>query len=152
MDLPKRFEVGPIFVQGGAFKAKLANDSYPRFYFVLNRKVEDDGPVVLLTSTTTELDQHTRSCSGDDVHVHLSPDEYGGFTKKCFICCDRAFTAMKAGELKESLVNKKAQFELLDSLPDEVVKKIVTAIEKSRVMPLRFKNLVLDDPNDEGAS
>lgn len=143
MDLPDDVKIRAIFAQGGAFKAKLAEDGGTKFryYFVLNIKPKTDSLIVLSTSTT-QFEEHKNCDGGDDVHIPLSPKDYKEFTKSCLICCNRPRSFSKAS-LERQLKSQK--YDLLSPLPDELLQKILRGIAKSKVVSPKIKRMVLPE-------
>ncbi len=139
MDLPDDIKIRAILTQGGAFKGKLGEDSYPRFYFVLNIDPEIDKALVLSTSTTA-FELH-RSCpGGDDVHIPVGRGDYESFTQDCLICCNRPKV------IEKELLRKKLRsqgYEVLPPLPPNVLGRVLSGIAKSPVVPPAVKKLVL---------
>lgn len=143
MDLSDDLKFRAVFTQGGAFKAKLAEDGSRKFryYFVLNANPQAD-ELTILSSSTTHFDLHKNCDGGYDVHVPLSPKNYEEFTDDCLICCNRPKKHNKAN-LKKQLKSQK--WELLPALPNELLQKILKGIAKSKVVPLKIKRMVLPE-------
>lgn len=140
MELPEKLKFKGILEQGSAFKAKLDSDNYPRYYFVLNLSPETDTLLVLLTSTTRFM-EHRNCLGGDDVHVHFYKGDYV-FEDHCLICCDRPQKPPK------SLVEAKLRsqkYELLESMPPDILQKVLDGISNSPVVEGDTKAMVLGD-------
>lgn len=139
MELPPNLKFRGILQQGQAFKAKIKHDKYPRYYFVLNIDPQTDTVLVLSTSTT-EFEEHRNCKGGDDVHIVLSKEDYSEFEEPCLICCNRPKTTNKA-KLENLL--KQQQYELLQALPETILKKLLQGILKSPVVEGYIKKMVL---------
>jgi hypothetical protein len=139
MELPDELKIRAILTQGGAFKAKLPTDSYPRYYFILNRNPETDKELVLLSSTT-QFDEHRNCKGGDDVHVPLSKRDYSDFTQDCLVCCDRPKCRPK--KMLEQIL-KSQKWQLLAPLPKEILTRMIRGIARSNVVTPREKEMVI---------
>ncbi|MFH1370503.1 MAG: hypothetical protein ABII09_04375 [Planctomycetota bacterium] len=141
MELPDKLKIHGILTQGGAFKAKLPKDSYPRYYFILNRNPEADEKMVLLSSTT-KFEEHRNCDGGNDVHIPLSRQDYDRFTQNCLVCCNRPQIVAKK-TLEERLASQR--YELLPALPAAVTARILRGIAKSNVVDTNVKKMVLGE-------
>jgi len=142
MELPEHLKYKAIFVQGGAFKTQLPGDSYPRYYFVLNKDPSDEDAIVL-TTTTTHFELHRNCPDGDDVHIDLSVEDYEDFTQNCLICCNWKPRIIA----KDKLINviSKQNYTLLKPLPKNVLDRILNGISKSSTIEPRVKSMILPD-------
>jgi hypothetical protein len=147
MELPDKLKIRGILTQGGAFKAKLPKDSYPRYYFILNRNPEADEKMVLLSSTT-QFEEHRNCDGGNNVHIPFPPNHYQEFPSDCLICCDRPRCVPKK-LLEQGL--KAQKWQLLSHLPAEIVAKIVKGIVISNVVTPVVKEMVIG-PETTGCS
>lgn len=145
MELPNNLKFSAVLIQGGAFKAQLKNDNYPRFYFVLNKNPENDNILFLLTSTTA-FDLHRNCEGGDDIHVPLSQEDYRGFTTDCVICCNNY---KKVEKSRLEIILKKQEYRLLEPIPKKVLQKILNAIAKSIVVEPNVKAKILPEDASE---
>ena len=143
MDLPNNLKIKGIFVQGGAFKAKLIGNDYPRYYFVLNY-TPSSHDIVLITTSTTSFDSH-RVC-GDEFHIPVSVDEYSEFTKNCMIClCGNNIRKIPYNKFLEIVGS--GDFEMLTKLPDNLMQKIISSVRKNKVIETKIKKMIC--PPDE---
>jgi hypothetical protein len=139
MELPPRLKFQGVLQQGQAFKAQIGHDKYPRYYFVLNIDPEADIALVLSTSTL-EFEEHRNCKGGDDVHINLLKQDYPEIPQDSLICCDRPKVYNKT--LLEQLL-KIQSYELLQPLPQTILKKILQGILKSPVVEGYIKKMVL---------
>ena len=137
MELPDNLKFIAVLIQGGAFKAQLQNDSYPRYYFVLNRTPLEDEKIVLITSTT-HFELHKNSPGGDDIHIPLSKKDYEEFTQECLICCNRPRVESKE-KLKSVL--RKQQYIVLKGIPGSCHSKNTQWYSEESVVQILYKTV-----------
>lgn len=146
MDLPFDLVCQYIFVPGGAFRAKIETGAKYRYYFVLNANPVMDN-VILLVTATTKITEH-RSRYLADVLVEIEPKHYKPLQQKSLVNCEfaRAFQRpYLESKLQQAFAQKK--LEILDPLPEAILRRLRDALSECRNVAPIDKQLALGEEN-----
>jgi len=127
MDLPENLIFSNLLVQGGGFRSRLEVSGKYRFYFILNQNPKDDD-VILLATATTKITEH-KSKWPAQVLVEITPCEYHPLKQNSLVNCE-FIRAYSKGKLKKNITS--SEFEILEPLPSEILKKILDALAECK--------------------
>jgi len=140
MDLPLDIVFSHILVQGGAFRCEIDEVSKYRYYFVLNQNPKTDNTILLVTATT-QIDRH-KSKFPTNVLVEIKLSEYHQLKQDSLVNCENAHAYSKM-KLKEIITSGK--FEILEPLPDSIMKKLLKGLAVCKNVPPIDKQLALGE-------
>jgi len=146
MELPFDLASRHIFVPGGAFRARLEKGTKYRYYFILNRNPTADN-VILLVTATTKITQY-RSKYASDVLVEMDPSEYKPLEQDSLVNCELARAYHRPdleAKLRKALAQKK--LEILDPLPEAILRRLCDALSECRNVAPIDKQLALGEEN-----
>lgn len=142
MDLPPELINQHIMVSGGAFRSMIEKGGKYRYHFVLNQNPKNDKAILLVTATT-KIAKY-KSKYSQDVLVEISPAEYKPLEQSSLINCELARVLLKTKLLKSIT---KGKFEILERLPEVILKKLHNALAECRNVPPIDKKLALGEEN-----
>ncbi len=130
-----------IFVQGGAFRRKWeygGEGQKWRYFFVLNKSPQDDDHLILVTCTTKVRKTFKKFCCTSLVRVTRA--EYDSLEKESVINC--SLPEMKPRDYILAAIEK-GEVTVLSPLPEDVMKRILKAVETASTISPKVKRLVL---------
>lgn len=146
MDLPSDLVCRYILVPGGAFRAKIEEGAKYRYYFVLNANPLTDN-IILLVTATTKIAEH-RSKYQTDVLVQIDPTQYKPLEQKSLVNCEFARAYHRPhleAKLQQAFAQKK--LEILDPLPEAILRRLRDALSECRNVAPIDKQLALGEEN-----
>ena len=138
---PVKLIESSLLVQGGAFRMEHEfKDEGPklRYFFVLNCSPNDD-EVILIKTTTTQIDRRTE-ISGKEFVIQISPDEYQELKALSAVDCTTIDPIDKSSFLRKIEEKKIIP---LPALPKPILEKIIHALSKSPKIEQKHKQMIL---------
>jgi len=132
-----------IFVSGGAFlKVHQFGKEQPkkRMFFILNKNPKKDDRVIIV-NPTTQIEKRKKYRSSE-VLVEIKPDEYQPMKEDSIVDCE-SYNIWNKQELENKI--GAGEIELLQQLPESLLKRLRIAVSKSKTLAPVDKRLVLGE-------
>lgn len=142
MEIPAKTQIAALLSSGAVFyfPEKTFITSDPHYFIVMNSNpTKEDDLILVVASSQIEKVLKRRKDESSETCVIIKPDEYKQFTKETVIDCNSCYRK-NFTELVDLLEKRQLKFYL--RLDDNLIKRLVNGIKKSRLIEQRIKDII----------